>query len=90
MKQKINFATWSKYKNSIFDHFSGIKMAPPGGDIKFVFHRSKSKFPTLSHAKKTSFAYLYPKKVAKFLRGPKKRTLRQLTAINTTKLGNFP
>ena len=43
---------WSKYKNSIFDHFPAIKMAPPGGDIKFVFGRSNSKFPTLSLSKK--------------------------------------
>ena len=45
---------WSKYKTSIFDHFSATKMAPPGGDIKFVFGRSNSEFPTLSHAKKKS------------------------------------
>jgi len=51
-------------------------MAPPGGDIKFVFHRIKSKFPTVSHAKKTFFAYLYPKKVAKILSGPKKRPMK--------------
>jgi len=43
----------SKYKNRIFDHFSATKMAPPGGDIKFVFHRSNSTFPTLSHPKKS-------------------------------------
>jgi len=48
-------------------------MATPGGDIKIVFHRSKSKFPTLAYAKKTCFAYLYPKKVAKFLSGPIKK-----------------
>jgi len=34
-------------------------MAPPGGEIKFVFHRSKSTFPAQSHAK-TFFAYFYP------------------------------
>jgi len=50
-------------------------MAPPGGDIKFVFHRSNSKFPTLSHAKKI-FAYLYPKKkLQNFCANLKKRPL---------------
>ena len=49
-------------------------MAPPGGDIKFVFHRSKSKFP-IHHMQKTLFAYLYPKKSYKFLSGAKKTTL---------------
>ena len=32
---------WSKDKNSVFDHFSATKMAPPGGDIKFVFDRTQ-------------------------------------------------
>jgi len=47
-------------------------MAPPGGDIKIVFRRSKSKFPTLSHAKKHFLHIFIQKKVAKFLSGPKK------------------
>jgi len=61
MKQKLN--SWWRYFNgqSINIAFSANKMAPPGGSIKFVFHRSKSKFPTLSHAKKhflhTSIAF---------------------------------
>ena len=58
---------WSKYKSSIFDHFSATKMAPPGGDIKFVFGRSNSKFPTLSQ--KTFFGYLYSKKSCKIFVG---------------------
>jgi len=45
-------------------------MAPPGGDIKFVFHRSLNFL--LYHMQKTFFAYLHPKKVAKFLSGAKK------------------
>ena len=67
MKQKLNFVTWWRYFSgqSITIVFSTTKMAPPGGDIKFVFHTSKSKFRT--HMPKTFFAYLYPKKVAKFL-----------------------
>jgi len=27
------------------------KMAPPGGEIYFLFHTSNAKFPSLSHAK---------------------------------------
>jgi len=45
-------------------------MAPPGGDIKFVFHRSES---TLSHAKKHFLHIFIQKKVAKFLSSAKKR-----------------
>jgi len=54
MKPKLHFPTWWRYFSgqSIKIAFSGTKMAPPGGDIKFLFHRSKSKFATLSHAKK--------------------------------------
>ena len=53
MKQKLNFATWWRYfrGQSIQIAFSATKMAPPGGDNKFMFHRSKSKFPTLSQNK---------------------------------------
>jgi len=47
-------------------------MAPPGDDIKFTFHRSKSKFPTLSHAKKHFLHIFIHKKVAKYLSGAKK------------------
>ena len=63
MKQKLNFATCWRYFSGqrIKIAFSGTKMAPPDGDIKFVFHKSKSKFTTLSHAK-TFVAYIYPKK----------------------------
>ena len=50
-KIKFRHLVNQSIKNSILDHFSGTKMAPPGGDIKFVFHRRKSKFPTLSHTK---------------------------------------
>ena len=50
-------------------------MAPPGGDIKFVFHRSKSKFPTLSHA------IFIQKKVAKFLSGAKKKRPIQFSTL---------
>jgi len=45
-------------------------MAPPDGDIKFVFHRSKSKFPSLSHVKKFLHIFIQ-NKVEKCLRGPK-------------------
>jgi len=38
-------------------------MAPPGGDMKFVFHRSKSTFPALSHAKKHFLHIFIQKKV---------------------------
>ena len=65
----------SKYKNSIFDHFSATKMAPPGGDIEFVFGRSSSKFPTLSHAKKKFLHIFIQKKVAKSFMEPKKSDL---------------
>jgi len=67
----FDFTAWWRYfscqsiKIHIFDHFSATKMAPPGGDIEFVFGRSNSKFPTLSHAKK----YLYPKKSCKKFHG---------------------
>ena len=37
---------------------STTKMAPPGGEIKFVFRRNKSTFIALSHAK-TFLAYIY-------------------------------
>ena len=45
---------WAKYTTA----FSTTKRTPQGGEIKFVFHRSKSTFPALSHANK-NFAYLY-------------------------------
>ena len=64
---------WSKYKNSIFDHFSATKMAPPGGDIKFVFDRSNSKFPTLSHAKNIFWISLSKKKLQNFSADLKKK-----------------
>ena len=52
--------------NSIFDHFSDTRMAPPCGDIKFVLHRSRSKFPTLSHAKIIFGISLSKKKLRNF------------------------
>jgi len=54
MKQTLNFAAWWRQFSgqSIKIAFSTTKMAPPGGEIKFVFHRSKSTFPALSHAQK--------------------------------------
>jgi len=65
----FDLTAWWRYFSgqSIKIAFSAIKMAPPGGDIKFVFGRSNSKFPTLSHAKKIC-AYLYPKKSCKIFR----------------------
>ena len=42
------------------------KMAPPGGDIKFVFHRSKPPCPALTHAKKLFCISLSKKKLQKF------------------------
>ena len=37
-------------------------MAPPGGEISFVFHTNNAKFTSLSHAKKKVFGYLsYPR-----------------------------
>ena len=55
MQKILNFMVapfwWSKYKNSIFGHFLTTNLAPPGGEIKFVFHRSKPTWPALSHAK---------------------------------------
>ena len=68
MKQRLNFATWWRYfgGQSIKIVFSTTQMAP-GGDIKFVFHTSKSKFPTLSHAKNNFLHIFIQKKVAKFL-----------------------
>ena len=40
MKQKLNFAIWCRHFSgqSIQIAFSTTKMAPPGGEIKFVFH----------------------------------------------------
>jgi len=69
MKRKLNFVTWWRYFSgqSIKIAFSTTKMAPPGGDIKFVFHRSKSKFPTLSHEKNFFWISLSKQKVAKFM-----------------------
>jgi len=62
MKQKLNFATWWRHFSgqSIKIPFSTTKMAPPGGEIKFVFHTSKSTFPALSHAKKHFLHIFYP------------------------------
>jgi len=62
MKQKLNFATWWRHFSgqSINIAFSTTKMAPPGGEIKIVFHRNKSTFPALSHAKIFLHIYLYP------------------------------
>ena len=51
-------------------------MAPLGGDIKFVFHRSKSKFPTLSHAKNIFCISLSKKKLQNFWVALKKRPKR--------------
>jgi len=70
MKQKLNFARWRHFSGPSI--FSTTKRAPPGGEIKFVFHRRKSTFPALSHAKKL-FAYLYPIGELQKFRGLKKR-----------------
>ena len=50
-------------------------MAPPGGDIKFVFDRSNSKFPTLSHAQMFCIS-LSKKKLQNFCVNLKKRPKR--------------
>ena len=39
--------------------FSTTNIAPPGGEIKILFIRSKPTCAALSHAK-TFFGYLYP------------------------------
>jgi len=53
MKQKFNFPTWWRHFSgqTIKIAFSTTKMAPPGGEIKFLFHRRKPTFPGLSHVK---------------------------------------
>jgi len=48
MKHKLNFATWWPH---LSQSIKNTKIAPPDDEIKFVFHRSKPTFPTLSHAK---------------------------------------
>ena len=55
MKQKINFATWWRHFSGQSIKISTTNIAPPCGEIKFLFHRSE---PALSHAK--NFGYLYP------------------------------
>jgi len=54
MKQKLNFATWLR-------HFSGqSNIAPPGGEIYFLFHRSKPTCSTCSiTCKNKFFEYFY-------------------------------
>ena len=71
MKQKINFAACWRYFSvqNIKIAFSTTKMAPPGGDIKFVFHRSKRKFPTYNSI--TCKKHFIKKKVVNFLSYPK-------------------
>jgi len=53
MKQKLNVATWWRYfsDQSMKIAFSTTNIAPPGGEIIFLFHRSKPMCPALSHAK---------------------------------------
>ena len=42
MKQKFNFVTcWRHFSGEIKVAFSTTKMAPTGGEIKILFHRSK-------------------------------------------------
>ena len=56
MKQKFNFATWWRYISGrkCYVYTLTTKMAPPGGEIYFLFHTSNAKFPSLSPAKKIS------------------------------------
>jgi len=68
MQKIVNVATWWRHFGGQSIKISAAKMAPPGGDIKFLFHRSKSKVPTLSHAKQKFRDIFIQKKVAKFLR----------------------
>jgi len=53
MKQK-NFDIWWRYISGQKCYFYTLatKMAPPGGEIYFLFHTNNAKFPFLSHAKK--------------------------------------
>ena len=50
----FDFTTWWRYFSgqSINIAFSTTKMAPPGGEIKVLFHRSKRAWTALSQAKK--------------------------------------
>jgi len=52
-------------------------MAPPGGEIKCLFHRSK---PTFSAAKKNS--YLYPSGELKKFCGDLKTTINLICIVN--------
>jgi len=54
MKRKNNFATWWRYisDRKCYVYTLITKMAPPGGEIKFLFHTNNAKLPSLSHAKK--------------------------------------
>jgi len=52
MKQKINFDTWWRYFSgeSIKIACSTSNIAPSGGEINFLFHRSKPTWPAPSNA----------------------------------------
>ena len=66
---------WSKYKNSIFDHFRTLKWRHQVAILNLCSVEAIQNF-LLYHMQKTFFAYLYPKKkVAKFLWEPKKNDL---------------
>ena len=48
MKQKFNFVTcWRHFSGEIKVAFSTTKMAPTGGEIKFLCHRTNPKFPSV-------------------------------------------
>jgi len=76
MKQILIFATWWRHFSgqSIKIAFLTTNIAPPGGGINFLLHRSKPTWPGLSHAKTFFFDIFILVVFPKVLRGPKKTT----------------
>ena len=71
MKQKFNFATWWRYISRRNFYTLTTKMAPPGGEIYFLFHTNNTKFPPHANFFRISLIS-YECSVLEVLRGPKK------------------